>query len=93
MTKPPDPSSRGGQRAELEHRLDVAAGRVLTTRHSLGVVAARYDEGVMIGLAQALTVVTGTPVHQVVRQALDGAKGAGRRVDPRRAQLPPLALQ
>jgi len=79
MAKAHDTSSPVEQQAELEHRLDVAAGRVLTTRHSLGVVAARYDEGVMIGLAQALTVVTGTPVHQVVRQALDGAKGAGRR--------------
>ena len=60
---------------ELEHRLCVAASRVLTTRRSLGVTAARYDEGVMIGLAQALTVVTGAPVHQVVRRALDGAMG------------------
>ena len=74
-------SIRSRQQTELEHRLDRAAGRLLSTRHQLGVVAARYEEGVVIGLAEALTVVSGTPVHEVVRHALDGAKGS-RTIGP-----------
>ena len=60
------------QREELRHRLDQAADRMIDTRRQFGEMEARYEEGVMIGLAQALNVVTGTPVHETVRSALGG---------------------
>jgi hypothetical protein len=72
-----------GQREELQHRLDQAADRMIDTRRQFGEMAARYEEGVMIGLAQALNVVTGAPVHETVRLAVGDAH-VPRRVGLRR---------